>query len=54
MLKSSSLIVCESGEEELFDGDGELASKFEIFKQSRYSKTYITIITPNKEVLNDE
>ena len=54
MLKSSSLIVCESGEEELFDGDGELASKFEIFKQSRYSKTYITILTPNKEVFNDE
>ena len=54
MLKSSSLIVCESGEEEIFDGDSELASKFEIFKQSRYSRTYITILTLNKEVFNDE
>lgn len=54
MLKSSSLIVCESGEEEIFDGDSELASKYEIFKQSRYSRTYITILQPNKEVLGDE
>lgn len=54
MLKCSSLLVCESGEEEIFDGDTELADKFEIFKQSRYSKTYITILVPKKEVLKNE
>lgn len=54
MLKPSSLIVCESGEEEIFDSDSELASKYQVFKQSRYSKTYITILELNREVLNDE
>lgn len=54
MLKSSALIVCESGEDEIFDGDSALAEKYEIFKQSRYSKTYITILMPNKEVFKDE
>ena len=54
MLKCSSLIVCESGEEEIFTENADLANKFEIFKQSRYSKTYITILTPKKEVLSNE
>lgn len=46
MLKPSTLIICESGEEEIFDGDKELAAHFEVEKQSRYSKTYITIFRP--------
>ena len=54
MLKPSSLIVCESGEEEIFDGDSELADKYVIFKQSRYSRSYITILMPNKEGDKDE
>ena len=43
LLKNSSLIICESGEDEVFEGDTALAEHFEIEKQSRYSKTYITI-----------
>ncbi len=50
MLKATSLIVCESGENEIFDSDSALANRFEIFKQSRYSKTYITILKPKVEV----
>ena len=50
MLKPTSLIVCESGEEEIFDKDAVLENKFEIFKQSRYSKTFITILKLKDEV----
>ena len=50
MLKPTSLIVCESGEEEIFDKDSVLEDKFEIFKQSRYSKTFITILMLKVEV----
>ena len=46
ILKPSSLIICESGEDAVFDGDTELASRFEIEKQTRYSKTFITIFRP--------
>ena len=47
MLKPTTLIICESGEEQVFDGDSELASLFSIEKQTRYSKTFITVFKPN-------
>ena len=43
VLKPTSIIMCESDSETVFDGDTVLESKFEIEKQSKYSKTYITI-----------
>lgn len=46
MLKPSSLIICESGEDAVFDKDEFLASHFTIEKQSRYSNTYITVFRP--------
>ena len=49
LLKPTSLIVCESGEAEVFDGDEALAARFEIVKSSRYSKTYITVFSPKSE-----
>lgn len=50
IVKPTSLIVCESGEEEIFDGDEALAKRFSVVKTSRYSKTYITVLTPSSEV----
>ena len=47
MLKPSSLIVCESGEDEVFEGDEALSSAFVVEKQTRYGRTYITIFRPN-------
>lgn len=38
-------IICESGDEDVFYGDNELASCFDVIKQARYSITYITILT---------
>ena len=47
MLKPTTLIICESGEEQVFDGDSELAALFTVEKQTRYSKTFITVFKPN-------
>ena len=48
MIKPSSLIICESGEDTVFDGDKDLESRFGIEKQTKYSKTYITIFKLNE------
>lgn len=49
MLKSTSIIVCESAEDDIFAKAPHLKARFEIIKHIRYSKSYITIITPKKE-----
>ena len=43
-IKKSTLIVCESDFKDLFDNDAELENKFKIVKQSKYSKTVITVL----------
>lgn len=54
ILKPTSLIICESGEESVFEGDEELASRFLIERQSKYSKTFITVFKPNMGENNNE
>ena len=49
MIKPATLIVCESGTDEIFNGDLELQSKFEIAKQNKYGNTYITILKIKNE-----
>ncbi len=49
MLKPTSIIVCESAEEDIFAKAPDLKEKFETLKLARYSRSYITIITPKKE-----
>lgn len=44
MIKPTSLIVCESGTDEIFNGDTELENRFEVAKQSKYGNTFITIL----------
>ena len=44
MIKSTSLIVCESGTDEIFSGDTELENRFEVAKQNKYGNTFITIL----------
>ena len=43
ILKPTSLIICESDQETVFDKDAKLEAEFVIEKQSKYSRTYITI-----------
>ena len=49
LLKPTTLIVCESGTEELFGNDADLEKRFSVVRSSRYSKTYITVLTPSEE-----
>ena len=44
LAKPGCLIVCESGSPDLFKGNEELASHFEIVKAARYSITHIHIL----------
>ncbi len=49
MLKNTSMIICESDTDAIFEGDLSLAERFNIKKVSRYSKTVITILEPKNE-----
>ncbi len=44
ILKPTSIIICESDSDGLFGDDTVLKQNFKILKQSRYSKTVITIL----------
>ena len=45
LLKSTSLIVCESGaQEDLFCGDEALADRFDVIKSTRYGVAYVNIL----------
>lgn len=50
MVKSTSLIVCESDSDDIFGGDLELAARFDIIKQTGYGRVCITLLSPKKEV----
>ena len=45
----NAFIVCESGKEDIFAQNEDLASKFTVQKQAKYSVTYITVLRPCEE-----
>ena len=49
VLKPTSIIVCESGEAEVFAENSPLNDKFETVKSGKYGVAYVNIFTP-KEV----
>lgn len=49
MLKPTSVIVCETGNDNVFGGNADLAARFEVVKQTRYSHSYVTILSPRKD-----
>lgn len=49
MLKPTTMIICESDTDQIFGDDECLASRFEIKKTSKYSKTVITVLVPIME-----
>ena len=45
LLKSSSLIICESGaQEDVFGGNADLESRFDVVKSTRYGVAYVNIL----------
>ena len=49
MLKPSTIIVCESDFNELFEGKPELEEIYAVKKSSKYSKTVITLLEPKRK-----
>ena len=53
LLKSTSLIVCESGaQEDLFCGDEALSDSFDVIKSTRYGVAYVNIL--KVKAINEE
>ncbi|MBE6556830.1 MAG: 16S rRNA (guanine(966)-N(2))-methyltransferase RsmD [Ruminococcaceae bacterium] len=50
-LKPTTLIVCESGSENVFASDKQLKEKFDVIKSARYSISYVTILKPKEELI---
>ena len=49
VIAPNAFIVCESGSEDIFQGEDGLKARFEIQKQARYSISYITVLRPKME-----
>ena len=50
VIADGAKIICESSDADVFCADEELSREFDIFKQSKYSISYITVLT----LKNDE
>lgn len=48
VIAKGAFVICESGEEDIFKGNEELSSKFEIQKSARYSISYVTVLRPKE------
>lgn len=44
LINENAFIVCESGDEDIFCGNKELENTFDVYKQSKYSISYVTIL----------
>ena len=52
MLKSSTIIVCETGNDDIFLGKKEIEDKFDKIKAVRYGISYITVLGLKEESEN--
>lgn len=50
VIAKGAFVICESGEEDIFEGYEELKGKFIIQKQVRYSVSYVTVLRPSGEL----
>ena len=49
MLKPHALIVCESAEPSPLGENTALAAKFEVVREAKYGRAYVTVLTPVSE-----
>lgn len=49
VIADNAIVVCESGEEDIFGDNQDIKDKFVIQKQSRYSVSYVTLLRPKGE-----
>lgn len=46
LLKSGSIVICESEEEDIFERAPDLLDKFEILKKAKYGIAHVTVVKP--------
>lgn len=49
MIKSTSIIVCESEEADVFEKTPELAAKFDVLKTAKYGVAHVTVLKLKEE-----
>ena len=49
MIKSTSIIVCESEEEDVFEKHLDLKEKFEVMRVAKYGAAHVTVLSVRKE-----
>ena len=49
MLKATSIVVCESEEEDVFEKGLDVKEKFEIIKVAKYGAAHVTVLAVRKE-----
>ena len=51
MLKATSIVVCESEEEDVFEKSLDLKEKFDVVRIAKYGAAHVTVLTLRKEDL---
>lgn len=46
-LKPTSVVICESGSEDVFEGDETLRGRFNVARKAKYGVAHITLLRPN-------
>lgn len=49
-VSEDAYIICENGGDDIFNGNKDLSEKFIIYKQNRYSISYVTVLKLSKEI----
>ena len=49
LLAPGGVIVCESGDGNVFGGDEALAARYRIDRESRYGAAFVTLLSPHKQ-----
>ena len=49
VLNEGAFVVCESGEEDILAGKEQLLQQLDVYKKSRYSISYVTVLKPKTE-----
>lgn len=52
LLKPSTIVVCESEEEDIFSGNGGLREFFNVQKISKYAAAHVTVLGMNKDLFS--
>jgi 16S rRNA (guanine(966)-N(2))-methyltransferase RsmD len=53
-LEEGAFVVCESAEEDIFEGNEALAARFEVRRRAKYGVAYVTVLRYGKEEQDEQ